>query len=372
MPRREHIRELIEGLQKYELCGDHNEGANSYSFFAKHLPLGVRAFLKAWDVDPSSDDLYREARLLKEISEADPGRTNLVRVLDAERLDEETVLLAMEHVDGGSLLHQMQEHGPFALMDALKITTGILHGVAHLHARELVHRDLKPANVLMDPADFWPKIGDFGSVAQLNENGSTSRKSQHSALYIPPEGWKTPAEYAKPSDLYQVGVTAYELINGPLPYDYDSHLDKEALRDLARLGATCIQEIDDPVERDGIVNRAIFRRASRRKLLGLTPHREYVPDAVTRILRKATSPNAADRYQTASDFIAAIEHLDFPNWHVRGDEFHATNWRGADWIVREEKSGEFVALRRISGGYRSWKTASSARLLIDSINEREP
>lgn len=370
MPRREHIRKLIEGLNKYQLCGDHHEGANSYSFFANHLPLGIPAFLKAWDVDPSSDDLYREARLLKEISEADHGRTNLVRVLDAERLDDETVLLAMECVDGGSLLHQMQKNGPFAMMDALKITSGILHGVAQLHARELVHRDLKPANVLMDPSASWPKIADFGSVAQLSENGTTSRKSQHSVLYIPPEGWKCPAEYAKPSDLYQVGVTAYELINGPLPYDYDSHLDAQAHRELAAIGATCINDVDDPVERDGVVNRAIFRRASRRKLLNLTAQREYVPDAIARVIRKATSPNPADRYQTASDFIAAIEHLDFPNWKSCGDEFHASNWRGADWIVRREKS-EFVAFRRIKGGYRSWKTASTARLLIETINERE-
>lgn len=371
MPRREHIRTLIDGLQKYEVCADHNEGANSYSFFAKHLPLGIRAFLKVWDVDPASDDLYREARLLKEISEADHGRTNLVRVLDAERLDLETVLLAMEHVDGGSLLGQIKQNGAYPLMDALRITTGILHGVAQLHARELVHRDLKPANIVMDPVDLWPKIGDFGSVARLDENGISVRKSHHSALYVPPEGWCTPAEHTKLSDLYQVGVTAYELINGPLPYDYDSHLDAEALRDVAKLGARSIADVCDPVERDEIVNRAIFRRASRRKLLPLIPQRDYVPDAVTRVLRKATSPNPAHRYETATDFIAAVQRLDFPNWQMRGDAFHASAWRGADWIVQPAGSGEYIGLRRIKAGYRTWKSASNPQLLLESINDRE-
>lgn len=368
MARNDEIRAMISALGKYEIISENHEGMNAYSFRARHVPLDAAVFLKAWDVDPTSNDLYTEARLLKELSESEHGRLNLVRVIDAQRLDHETVLMAMEFVNDGSLLSQLKEHGPFALTDALRITIGVLHGLARMHSRQLVHRDLKPANIMIERADLWPKIGDFGSVAQLDIHGVSRRRSRRSALYTPPECWTDAPAHTRSSDMYQVGVSAHELINGPLPYTYDSYLDAEAKREVAKAAATTIWDIGDPVTRDNIVNRAIARRASRRKLLDLTPTRIYVPDAVRRVIRKATSPQPGARYASVTDFVAALEQIDCPNWYLVDDELHALNFRGADWLIKRDSSN-FVALRRLSSGYRHWKRDTSMPPLLAAIND---
>jgi serine/threonine protein kinase len=368
MARNDEIRAMISALGKYEIISENHEGMNAYSFRARHIPLDAAVFLKAWDVDPASDDLYTEARLLKELSESEHARLNLVRVIDAQRLDDETVLMAMEFVEDGSLLSQLQAHGAFALTDAVKITVGILHGLARMHCRQLVHRDLKPANIMIERADLWAKIGDFGSAAQFDIHGVSRRKSRRSALYTPPECWGDAPAHTRSSDLYQVGVTAHELINGPLPYTYESYLDAEAKRDIAKAAATTIADVGDPVTRDGIVNRAIARRASRRQLLDLTPTRIYVPDEVRRVIRKATSPQPGGRYASVTDFVAALEGIDCPNWCFVGDELHALNFRAADWLIKRDGSG-FVALRRLGSGYRQWKRATSMQPLLSAIND---
>ena len=74
----------------------------------------------------------------------------------------------MEFVKGGSLLKQL-ESGPLRLMDAIHVAVGILHGVAQLHAADLVHRDIKPANILLAGQGLlvYPEVGRlwFGGEA---------------------------------------------------------------------------------------------------------------------------------------------------------------------------------------------------------------
>jgi serine/threonine protein kinase len=103
-------------------------------------------------------------------------------------------------------------------MDAVRVTKGIIRGTAELHARNLVHRDLKPANIMLDTERCAPKIGDFGSIAELDENGVSTRTSKRSALYTPPECWDASPRHSRASDLYQIGMVLHELVNGPLPY----------------------------------------------------------------------------------------------------------------------------------------------------------
>src|SRR4051794_18116330 len=99
MPSADDIRQKISALGKYEIVMENTEGASAYAFRARHLPLACDAFLKVYDVDPDAGDLYREARVLKEICDQS-GCENLVRVLDAERLTEDQVLIAMQFVEG--------------------------------------------------------------------------------------------------------------------------------------------------------------------------------------------------------------------------------------------------------------------------------
>jgi serine/threonine protein kinase len=366
MARADEIRERIIALRKYEVLEENREGASAYAFPANHLHLGGKVFLKVYDVDPDGVDLYREARVLKELSDTS-GCPNLVRVIDAERLSNDEVMMAMEYVDGGSLLTLIESAGAFPLMDAVRIARDVVRGVAELHARNLVHRDLKPANILLDKARTIAKIGDFGSIAELDENGVSVRTSKRSALYIPPEGWLSPAQHGRASDLYQVGVVLHELVNGPLPYASHDQLDAEALRQIRTLGGERLTDMD-PVEATFIVNAAIERRSRKRTLLSLVPSQPYVPNALTRLIRKATAPKVDNRFQSSTDFLSALERIEAPNWRREGEGFSAEGWRGCSWTVTQEKE-QFIVQRKKSADYRYWKRSHNLAVVFDAILE---
>jgi serine/threonine protein kinase len=148
MSTRDEIRALILAAQKYRLGEENAEGMNAYAFIARHIRLNRNVFLKVYDAVPESAELFREPRFLVEATSNSSGSRNLVQVFDAEMLSESFVLLAMEYVEGGSVLRHLQS-GPLPLMRAINVTIGVLHGVARLHGAGLVHRDIKPANILL-------------------------------------------------------------------------------------------------------------------------------------------------------------------------------------------------------------------------------
>lgn len=376
MSTRDEIVSLIKAAGKYELGDENCEGMNAYAFCARHLPLDREVFLKVYDADTESAELFREPRFLVEATKGGGRARNLVVVQDAEILgDDQFVLVAMEFVKGGSLLKQL-ESGPLRLMDAIQVAVGILHGVAQLHAADLVHRDIKPANVLLARQGhrFIPKLGDFGSVAKLSSQNATVSASRHSALYVPPEGWGEPSQYGTRSDLYQVGMVLHELVNGALPYEAASHLDREAFLELKQRGAVSLKDLDD-FEACKLVERAIARRASRGKLLELGLQQPYEPRALRHVIRKATAPSADDRYQTASEFIGALGALSFPNWRPLngGNAFEALAWNARDWRIETAGAvsgeGAFVIRRSPLGtqNFRRWAVAPTISRAAETV-----
>lgn len=325
-------------------------------------------FLKIYDADRTITDVFREPQLLVEATKNSATTGNLIEVYDAEILgDNQYVLVAMEYLRGGSLLGQL-EYGPLPLMDAIRVTMGILHGVAQLHSAGLVHRDIKPANVILalQGNARVPKLGDFGSVARISTDEGTVSASRHSALYVPPEGWAEPGQYGKRSDLYQVGMVLHELVNGPLAYDQESHLDRAAREEIKALGVSSLSDLD-PFDKCKIVERAIARRASNQKLLDIGPQQPYQPRALSRVINKATAPSPQSRYGAAWEFMAGLKALSFPNWNPlpQQEAYEAHDWQDYDWRIigcKKKKNGTAFEIRRARAGtqrFRRWKTCES-------------
>ena len=344
----QEIQALIEATGKYKLESENTEGANAYAFHAKHVLLGQPVFLKVFYAD-SDVDFLPEPRLLVEATKTDEGDSNLVRVYDAQRLGPEFVLVAMEYVEEGSVLSRLRS-GPLPLRDAVGGAIGILHGLAQLHKGLLVHRDIKPANVLLATRHgrIWPKITDFGSVAQITHPEASVKASRHSALYSPPEGWESPSRYDVRSDLYQVGLVLFEMAHGPLPYKDESYLDQQARKELRELARS--PNGIEPFDRQQIINCALARAAAGSGLTRFGKKQPYVSTRLTRIINKATAPDPTVRYQKPSDMIGDLEALRIPNWQLStsGSQYVATGWAGWDWTVSQATSGrgKWLVLRR--------------------------
>jgi len=364
---REEIEQLIAATGKYRLEGENTEGANAYAFRAHHVPLDQLVFLKVVEPDPAAD-VFAEPRLLVEATRTDGADSNVVRVYDAERLGNDYVLVAMEYVNGGSILSRLAS-GPLPMMEAVSAATGILHGLAQLHQALLVHRDIKPANILLSQryGRIWPKIADFGSVARLAHPGASVTASRHSALYVPPEGWATPSRYDIRSDLYQAGLVLFEMVNGPLPYPLQDYLDREARRELRELGVAGLAELSD-CDACLVVNRALARAASGKGVAYGRQTQPYVPPSLARIIKTATAPDPAARYQTLSQMLGALETVRHPDWRpgAHGDRFVAEGWAGWDWSVEPIAGGNdrrwlVRRSRRGAGKYRLWAEAENER-----------
>jgi serine/threonine-protein kinase len=159
----------------------------------------------------------REARAVARLK--DPG---LVAVYD-QGIDGHHPFLVMELIEGGTLRELLRERGPMPPHAVAAVLTPILGGLAAAHRAGLVHRDIKPENVLISD-DGEVKIADFGLVRAVAEAKITSTSViLGTAAYLSPEQVST-GDAGSESDVYGVGILAYELLTGTTPFTGDSVL----------------------------------------------------------------------------------------------------------------------------------------------------
>jgi serine/threonine-protein kinase len=147
---------------------------------------------------------------------------NIVQVFDSGR-DERTgqYFIVMEYVEGHSCAEILRDQGWVDVPDALSIIEQACEGLYYAHRHGVVHRDVKPGNLLRS-REREVKLADFG-IAKATEQSSITQVGSvlGTAAYLAPE--QARGEEAGPSaDLYALGVVAYQLISGRLPYDATS------------------------------------------------------------------------------------------------------------------------------------------------------
>jgi serine/threonine-protein kinase len=169
----------------------------------------------------------------------------------------------MEYVDGQSCAEILRDRGPLGPRDAVDILGQACRGLDYAHRNGVVHRDVKPGNLLRN-TDGVVKLADFGIAKAAEQSDITKVGSVlGTAAYLSPE--QTRGEPANPgSDLYALGVVAYQLMAGRLPYEAAS------LTDLARLQESGPPPRLDELSRDcppalaGAVARALNRERAQR------------------------------------------------------------------------------------------------------------
>jgi serine/threonine-protein kinase len=155
---------------------------------------------------------------------------NIVQVFDFGS-DEasQRQFIVMEFVDGKSGAELLRERGKLPPGEAVDILAQSCRGLDYAHRNGVVHRDVKPGNLLRAKDGGLVKLADFGIAKAAEQSDITKVGSVlGTAAYLSPE--QARGEPAGPaSDLYALGVVAYQLMAGRLPYEASS------LTDLARL-----------------------------------------------------------------------------------------------------------------------------------------
>lgn len=218
----------------------------------------------------------REIALLARLEH--PGIARLYEAGEEDLADGRVAWFAMEYVRGAGLAEHA--HG-LDLRQRLALVAAIGHAVHHAHMQGVVHRDLKPANILVDAAG-QPKVLDFG-MAQAAQAEATRMTAAGQVVgtiaYMAPEALAGDADGGARGDVYALGVIAYELLGGALPYP-----------DLSR------SSLVEAIRR---VNAGRPR-----------PLAEVLPTArgdIETIVMKAIAGEPAQRYASAAEFASDIE-----------------------------------------------------------------
>jgi eukaryotic-like serine/threonine-protein kinase len=129
--------------------------------------------------------------------------------------------IVMEHVPGHSCAELLRDRGHLDVQQAVEIITQACRGLDYAHRHGVIHRDVKPGNLLVSDGDIV-KIADFGIARAVGQSSITQVGSVlGTAAYLAPE--QARGEEAGPrADIYSLGVVAYQLLSGRLPYEASS------------------------------------------------------------------------------------------------------------------------------------------------------
>lgn len=235
-------------------------------------------------------------RFLREAqAAASIGHPNIIDILDFGESDGKPYLV-MEYLRGRSLAEVLHNDGPQSTRNACTIATHALAGLQAAHDRGILHRDLKPANmmVVMKFGDRgFVKLLDFGFAALVGNASPTDRNLTPARTlvgtpaYAPPERLRGDDRRDPRTDLYSLGVVIYEMLAGVRPFE-----------------ATTFSELARKVQNEPAPPLRLYR--------------PDVSEALERVVLKALSKQADERYTNAEAFAAAL--VPFGGRAVESDE----------------------------------------------------
>ncbi len=275
---------------KFRITGVLGSGGMGCVYLAEHLSLRRPVALKLLHpavegIDEVNLRFEREAFAIGRVD-----HPNCVNVSDFGRLEDGTLYMVLEVLDGISLVDLIEREGRIEWRRALHIARHVLSALASAHVAGIVHRDVKPENVILvqeDGDSDFAKILDFGIAKLFDGANLQSDDPQLTQLgvtigtptYIAPEqAFGQPIDAR--ADLYALSVMLYEMIAGVPPF--------EAEEVVALLSMHTSAEVPP------------FRKAA---------PQARVPKSVEALIREGLEKHKEDRISTAEEYIARIDEI---------------------------------------------------------------
>jgi serine/threonine-protein kinase len=208
---------------RYRLDRRLGAGGMSTVFLAIDTVLERQVAVKLLAEHLADDEIFVQRFRHEALAAARLQHPNIVQVFDSGH-DEPSHrhYIVMEYVDGPSCSDLLREHGQLGIEDTVRIIVEACHGLDYAHRAGVVHRDVKPGNLLISNETGAVKLADFGIAKAAEQTRVTQVGSVlGTAAYLSPEQ-ATGKEAGPASDIYSLGVCAYQLITGRLPYEYSS------------------------------------------------------------------------------------------------------------------------------------------------------
>ncbi|HET9576722.1 MAG TPA: bifunctional protein-serine/threonine kinase/phosphatase [Usitatibacter sp.] len=269
-------RDVLDG---WRIMRELHGSPRSHIYLAVDAQTGRPAIIKTPAIDRQEDTAYLERFLMEEWIARRIDSAHVLKPIDHTR-ERTRQYVVTEYIDGQTLGQWMIDHPRPDLESVRRIVEQIAKGLQAMHRMEMLHRDLRPGNVMIDTSGTV-KIIDFGavSVAGLRE----LRQAHDHEGVLGTEQYTAPecllGEAATPqSDLFSLGVIAYQMLSGRLPYGAD----------VARART-----------------RAAQAKLRYRSVLG---DDRDIPAWIDEVLRRAVHPSPARRYEELSELVHDLRH----------------------------------------------------------------
>lgn len=261
-----------EALGKYQVLKTIGRGNMATVYLGQDpfidRPVAIKVAFDDYVKSEDSGPLYRRMFFNEAQAAGMLKHPNITAIFDAG-VDQDRYYIVMEYIHGGTTLDTFTS---VENLLSVKSITDILYqcamGLDYAHAKGVIHRDIKPRNILVTD-DLEAKITDFGVAVVPHLQEGQAAEHAGSPLYMAPEQLRL--EEASPqSDLFALGVVAYELLTGKHPFE---GRNIEAIR----------HQIQDKPPAPVLDLRA------------------DIPEIYQRIIDRALAKNPEHRYKTGAD-----------------------------------------------------------------------
>ena len=245
---------------RYELENRLGAGGMSTVFRARDTVLERPVAVKLLAEHLAEDEAF-VARFRREaLAAAKLQHPNIVQVFDSgEDKESGRHYIVMEYVEGDSCADLLRQHQMFDAEDTVRIIRDACQGLDYAHRAGVVHRDVKPGNLLVSNETGTTKLADFGIAKAAEQTRITQVGSVlGTAAYLSPE--QAAGEEAGPaSDIYSLGVCAYQFLAGRLPHEYGSLTELALKQQQDQVGPITEARPDVPSELDRAVRACLER-----------------------------------------------------------------------------------------------------------------
>lgn len=266
-------------IDGYEILDEVHASTTSQLYKVRDRKSGVLFMMKTPSVNYADDPAYIERFYMEEWAGRRINNKHVLRVYEQAR-QRNFLYFIMEYIEGITLREWINNHTQANINEVTAIIEKIIAGLRVFHRMEMLHRDLKPENIMIT-TDNEIKIIDFGSVkiAGIQEISTPVERLEllGTKNYTAPE-YLLGLSGSNRSDIYSLGVIAYEMLTGKLPYN-------------------------DRLSRD--LN---WRTLNKIKYTSAIQHNPMIPLWLDGAIEKTVKTDYRLRYETFSEFFHDMTH----------------------------------------------------------------
>jgi serine/threonine-protein kinase len=274
---RAHVERVLTA--HYELDTEIGRGGMGIVYRARDRRLKRHIAIKVLPPELAFRSEIRSRFLREAETAASLNHPNIVDIYTVDEV-EGLVFFVMAYISGDNLAKRLHERGVLAVDETRRILREVADALAYAHERGVVHRDIKPDNIILDVESGRSMVTDFGIARAVTEGGDSRLTATGTAIgtpaYMSPEQAAGERQIDGRSDLYSLGVVAYQMLCGEPPFTATS---------TPAMLVKHISERPTPIEQ----------------------RRQEVPQDLARAVMMLLEKDPANRFPSASALVAALD-----------------------------------------------------------------